>query len=624
MKLPSLRTLLEGSRASLSRFPFVLVVALLGTVCAVLLVEGAEAPTPLGDVLTNLLLTCALGLPMLLALALAAEKAKFPPARVWLLNGTGMVFLVLYYMILPSEPYVSPTGYLIRFSALLAGFHLLVSVAPFTGRDEISAFWEFNKTLLLRLLTSLFYTGVLWIGLSVALLAIDQLFGVTIKGDRFGQLFIVLLGVFNTWFFLSGVPRDVAGLDAKREFPKGLKVFTQYVMLPLVLIYLVILYAYGAKILIEWSWPKGWVSYLVLGFSITGILSLLLVHPITDRPENKFIRLFTRNYYRVLAPLAILLFLAIWQRISEYGITEPRYYVLLVAFWLVGMIVYFIVSKVRNIKVIPASLCILALLSTFGPWGAMGVSGQSQLVRLEGYLNKHGILAEGKIVRTDKDVPFEDARHISSIIRHFTNVHGVQPLQRWFAVSLDSVGQGGSTDRWMVRRNRAAGILRLMGVRNVEEYESTAIQYNDFTSAEREAVPIAGYEWMVRLKGFGHTESRLPLDIMGERWEMRYHLSSRTLVIARTGDAADSVVFDLNAFARRLLEERRTARPAPDPPAVRMTLDAAEKGMRLRLVFSNFYCNVSGDSADFQYSNADLMIGTAPATNIRPLQGRRD
>ncbi len=610
MKLPSIRMLLEGSRASFSRFPFVIVDAVVGTFCAVLLFEGADVPTPLGNVLTDILMTCGLGLPMLLALSLVGEKANMPRGRMVILNGVGVLFLVLYYLTLPSEPYRAPLGYLVPFFALLAGFHSLVSVAPFAGRNEINAFWEFNKTLLLRLLIALFYTGVLYAGLSVALLSIDQLFGVTIKGERYGQRFVALLGVFNTWFFLSGVPRQEAGLDAAREYPKGLKVFTQYVLLPLVLIYLLILYAYAAKILVEWSWPKGWVSYLVLGFSITGIFSLLLVHPIVGKPENKFIRLFSRNYYRVLAPLVILLFLAIWRRVSDYGITERRYYVLLISFWLAGVIVYFILSKVKSIKVIPVSLCVLAFLSAFGPWGALGVSRQSQMGRLEEILTRRGILVGGRVEHTNGDIPLEDVQNISSIVRHFTDVQGVEPLQKWFTVSLDTVGVADTTNVWMHRRDKAAGILGLMGVRYVEEYESTEYRFNDFTSAQSEALPLAGYEWMVRLRVFGYRESRLPLEIRGEAWEMRYHYPARTLVIARRNVAADSVALDLNAFAQRLLGERRAVPMSQDLPPGRLTLDTVGLGMRLRLVFSNFYCKVDGDSAVFQHGNADLLIGT--------------
>src|SRR5512143_2418915 len=82
MKLPSIRTLLERSRTTLTRFPFVLGVALVGSVSAVLLLEGEEVPTPLGNVLTNLLLACALGLPLLLAIALIGEKGKMSRARL--------------------------------------------------------------------------------------------------------------------------------------------------------------------------------------------------------------------------------------------------------------------------------------------------------------------------------------------------------------------------------------------------------------------------------------------------------------------------------------------------------------------------------------------------------------
>jgi hypothetical protein len=149
----------------------------------------------------------------------------------------------------------------------------------------------------------------------------------------------------------------------------------------------------------------------------------------------------------------------------------------------------------------------------------------------------------------------------------------------------------------------------MMGVRNVGEHESIELRFNDFTSTQREAVPIAGYDWMVRLQGFGSAESTLPLRVRGERWEMRYRLASHTLVIARTGTAADSVAFDLNAFARQLLQERRTTEPGHDLPAERMALDADGQALRLRLVFSNFNCRVRGDSAEFQYGNAALLIG---------------
>ena len=42
---------------------------------------------------------------------------------------------------------------------------------------------------------------------------------------------------------------------------------------------ILILIAYEIKIIIEWQWPTGWVSELILWYSVVGILSLLLLHP---------------------------------------------------------------------------------------------------------------------------------------------------------------------------------------------------------------------------------------------------------------------------------------------------------------------------------------------------------
>jgi len=120
------------------------------------------------------------------------------------------------------------------------------------------------------------------------------------------------------------VPRDLAHLESVTEYPKGLKVFAQYVLFPLVMVYLVILYVYMGKIIIAWDWPQGWVSKLILGFSGAGLFSLLLLHPVTGREENVWIRTAARWYYVILIPLLVMLFFAVWRRVSEYGVTPGR------------------------------------------------------------------------------------------------------------------------------------------------------------------------------------------------------------------------------------------------------------------------------------------------------------
>jgi hypothetical protein len=320
--------------------------------------------------------------------------------------------------------------------------------------------------------------------------------------------------------------------------------------------------------------------------------------------------MFSRRYYAALLPMLVLLFLAIWRRISEYGITERRYFVLGLAVWLAGVVLYFLFSRKKSIKVIPASLCVLAFAISFGPWGAFSVSEQSQLERLTGYLTANRILVEGKVHRAPAEVPLDDARNITSIIRYLDETHGLSSIQKWFDVPLDTVGgiTPGETRRENVRGKRPRAIAALMGVRYVEEWESTDLKFDYFNAARREAVSIAGFERMVRLASFGWSDTRMPLQIQDQQWEMRYSAKRRTMVLARLDAPPDSVVFDLQAFAVKLGKERRSLTAGEALSQSRMVLDGETEALRLRLIFSIFECAIEKDTVRFTLGRADLLI----------------
>jgi hypothetical protein len=306
-------------------------------------------------------------------------------------------------------------------------------------QGEINGFWQYNKVLLLRFLTAFLYSSVIYIGLSLALLAMDKLFGLNIDFKWYGDLWVCIAGIFNTIFFLAGFPGDYAGLETKQDYPKGLKIFTQYVLIPIITVYILILYAYMFKILFSRQWPYGWVSYLVLAFAIAGILSLLLIHPIRNEENNKWILGYNKFFYIAMCPLIILLFLAIERRIGDYGITEERYFDFVLACWLALVCLYFLFSKTKNIKRIPISLCIFVLFSSFGPWGAFSVSLRSQMSRLNHYLEKNKLLSVGKIVPAKDSIPTKDENEIISIVTYIVNIHGYHELQGLFSQNLDSL-----------------------------------------------------------------------------------------------------------------------------------------------------------------------------------------
>ncbi|BFM43392.1 hypothetical protein CFS9_20330 [Flavobacterium sp. CFS9] len=426
-KLPSLQNVLNATLKTVLRFPLEIGTAILGTVFAIILSE-ANYSSPNKEIYEKALMSCSLSLVLFLSVSLfflAFKKSNL--LRFSISLGLG----VLVFLFVNTFHKYTTDVEIQQFFVLNIVFHLLVSFAGFLPRaynqDE---FWEFNKQLFLRILTAGLYSIVLFSGLALAILAIDKLFNIDFYDRIYIHVFFVIAGIFNTTFFLSGVPdTNDSQIPLVLNYPKGLKNFTQFVLLPLISLYLVILICYEAKILLTLSLPVGWVSYLVLVFAVFGILSFLLVHPIAAETGNLWMRTFNRWFYFLLIPLLGLLFWAILYRIDLYGFTHERYYVLLMSVWLSVVVAYFLIQKHPKIKFIPISLCLAGLFSIAGPQSANSISKHSQLARFESYMQK----------TTDKKLNFDQQQDLSSIVSFLETNYGVEIMIPYAKTKLEAL-----------------------------------------------------------------------------------------------------------------------------------------------------------------------------------------
>ncbi|WP_022823598.1 DUF4153 domain-containing protein [Hymenobacter norwichensis] len=437
MKLPSLSHVAVEAIRVVRRFPLTLLCALVLCVTGIYAIYNEKITY---EWLVPLASAGALGLTLTLSVALAAERYRWP-IMVRVLAEVGAVgLLAVWYGLCPAA-LNQIWGQ--RLLLLLLGLHLLVAVVPYLPelrrRADTPGFWRYNETLFLRILTAGLYSGVLFAGCALALTAIDNLFEVKLDEHLYGYLFVVLATVFNTWFFLAGVPHNFEALEQEAPYPKALKLFTQFVLLPLVVLYLAILYAYLARILVLQTLPKGWVSLLVLALAVAGIFALLLIHPVRDDADNTWIRTFSRWFYRALFPLLGLLAVAIGTRIRAYGITEERYFVLVLAAWLAIMATYFLLRQGRGIIWIPASLALIAFLAAAGPWSAFAVAERSQFNQLRKLAAQYKLLQNGKLDGVGKRLPKlakSAKQRVASVFDFFADRNAVQQLQPFFVASL--------------------------------------------------------------------------------------------------------------------------------------------------------------------------------------------
>lgn len=411
--------------------------------------EGGQAEAWL----IRIIMTTALGVPLLLSTSIASESYGWSLQKTWAFRGLALLALLGYFLTLKVAPdYDAPTdGF--RFFALALAVHCGVAVSAYLNRkgDSVLSFWKFNKLLLAEWMVAAFYGLVLYVGISLAILGIDQLFNLDWSWRIYLHLFTVIAVGFHPLYFLSQVPKDYALSEDDPSYNAAIRNLVKYILIPLTLLYLLILYAYILKIGIEWAWPKGYVSSLSLGFSLVGILTYLLNYRLVETDDSTFLAWFRRWFFYLLSPVVPVLLLAVWRRLNDYGITEPRYFVATLGIWLFLVCLYFIVSKKDDIRFIPLSLGVIAFLSIVGPWSATAVSCRSQFGQLEALLNKSGALVNSKAQPGKGTVNDDERQRLYSIINYLSERDAMKPAQTWFGSELDSVFQK-RTSRYDVSR----------------------------------------------------------------------------------------------------------------------------------------------------------------------------
>ena len=342
MPFPSLAAVGQRARTVATRFPVVL---LAGVVAAVAAIIGSR--THADDAVGRLAFVAALGIPLALALRLTAERRRWTTGIRAGVAVAAVAALALFWLTWPG---MDQKHGAIQYFQLSATLHLAVAVLPWLGGAEGAGFWQYNRRLFLSILRAGVFSHVLWIGLAIASAALDRLFGIDMPERIYLDMFFVVAFVLNTWIFLDGVPDELDVLDQETDYPRALKVFTQYILTPLVAVYLLLLLAYLVKVLVTGTWPSGWIGYLVASVSVAGLLGFLLVHPLREREGEGWITLYGRFLFIGLVPAALMFLMALGKRVSAYGLTELRYVGLLLGGWMLVMAVLYALRQGRGIR----------------------------------------------------------------------------------------------------------------------------------------------------------------------------------------------------------------------------------------------------------------------------------
>jgi hypothetical protein len=343
--------------------------------------------------------TALLAFPLIFTTSVLAAAGALAPARRWMLVGGSLLAAGFYGGVLfdhetPAELWRAG---MLGVAGLLVPT-LVPVVAPVTQMSPRERFWLYNTRLVLRLLTAYGFAVALMLGLWAAVAAIQELFDVRIASEVYAHIAGALLLGLAPWALAGGIPALVrhGGTAAEQAFVNARRLGL-YLLLPLLAVYVAILYAYTVRIVFVTELPSNLVSPLVLAAGVMWLIAAVVLEPFHWLQRKSGVARIMRVLPLVVLPLAVLGAWAIALRVQQHGFTEFRY-ARLVA--LAGLGILSVIGLVRLVRreapplfSIPLVFVLLLVPAAIGPWSAPAVAKRSQRAALESNLRAVGVEA---------------------------------------------------------------------------------------------------------------------------------------------------------------------------------------------------------------------------------------
>ncbi len=609
----SVQNILEGLRDLALRFPLVSIDTAVATLCGYILVDSnnLHLSTSTEQILTKVLLMAVLGFPLLTAVTLICEKFKWNKLFYWGGQAFALALLVLYYFVLPTNPEEFSSIHITRLVVFNIVTYLFALSFPFYEKNNSLRFWRFSEVAFARAVIAAFFSLTLFAGIALSFAAIDYLFSANIQGETYLKTFITIVGIFGTWFFLAGFPKVDDSQSEKMENSKIFKIFLQYICVPLLFIFFVILYVYLGKIVILWNWPKGAVADWILGFSSAGFLVYALSYPLLEHDEHSWISKFFRGFFALVLPMVAVLALAIYFRVSDYGVTESRYLVMLGGLWLLISSLYFLFSKHKKLQFLAYLAAGFLFFAVWGPWSMYSISVRSQESHLNNLLNQYHLLENGHAVavKDENTIPLKDRASIYSKIQYLGSHDKVSVLQNLFPSVLLSTSTYGKVDY-----DFSMNAMKVLNINNYYNYEASPLEqeYIYLNVVPFGVVNVQGFDTLIRNVSIYFEQDGLEnTEYTVASTTYAFKLKNNRISVLENKEEKFSL--DFAPHLKDWVEKyggNSASMQQKVPQSGEIKIDIENSKEHLRFLFDSITLHKNGDSWDVQGGNMSVLIDT--------------
>lgn len=392
---------------------------------------------------------------------------------------------------------------------------LWLSVSPFTRvergaprAEQQDRFWWINAHAAATAVLAAAAFLIIALGLAAIERSLSILFGLE-TGHVFYNWVLPFVGLFLTpLYWLATLPRvsdfRPGELDRAEYATRAIGFIGQFILVPLLFIYALILLAYAGQIAVTQKLPQGMIGWMGLGFVVAGAATWLLLHPAFMR-SRPLVRLFRGWWFWLTLPPLVLFFVAVWVRVDAYGLTDERLLLLAGGIWAALLALIHIAGR-GDIRLIPGLAGLILLLLSVGPWNYAHLPLTQQLGRLDALVANAGADRSASPPRADwSAAEVGTARGIIDyLVRSEDGRRGVREVMGRYGVTWDAAQDGSSV------------VLQALGVSEpaAEALPRFATLWRDFAAAP---VDVSETPHLIRPVGlYGNG----PVDAAPLRFEM--------------------------------------------------------------------------------------------------------
>lgn len=243
-------------------------------------------------------------------------------------------------------------------------------------------------------------SGCVTAGVCLILFAINELF------VRLNDCWVsITMEVSSIVFFVNFFMAYVSKRDGTFLIPKAFKIIVEYVLFPLYLVLILVLYCYLVKSAVMRQMPVGQINWFV---SFATFFYLFFHLALKKYSQDKFISFFFKAGYFIIIPLVIIQVIRFFIRVNEFGFTPWRVASLAYIFFSCIAIVLTAIKSGKFLTFCFPIFSLILILISCTPLNVFDVSTRSQIKIINKVLSNHGYTFTHDLRIEDDDAIFSD------------------------------------------------------------------------------------------------------------------------------------------------------------------------------------------------------------------------